>query len=149
MKTYEAMILLDNREVKRGWAPLKETIDSCLTKNGAEIVVAKRWDERKLAYEIRKQRRATYYLVYFKVDTQKIAEIRRTLQLTAPVLRHLVLACEVVPPEAYEPEKEFDMSRFDEAVEEVVVPVPEVEVVVEAEVPVAIESDEQQEAAKE
>ena len=107
------MILLDNREVKKGWEPLKETVDSVLTKNGAELVVAKRWDERKLAYEIRKQRRATYYLAYFKADPQAIDGIRHGLGLTTPVLRTLVLTCDEIPAEAYEPEREFDLDRGD------------------------------------
>lgn len=119
MKTYEAMILLDNREVKKGWQTLKEQVDAVLSKEGAEIVVAKRWDERKLAYEIKKQRRATYYLTYFKADPESISTINRSLALTAPVLRSLVLACDEIPAEAYEPERDFEIDRpDDEAVEE-------------------------------
>ncbi len=108
------MILLDNREVKKGWQPLKEIVDGVLAKNGAELVVAKRWDERKLAYEIRRQRRATYYLAYFNAAADAITGINRGLKLTAPVLRSLVLRCEEIPPEAYEAEREFDIDRQDE-----------------------------------
>ncbi len=113
MKTYEAMFLLDNREVKKGWEPLKESVDSILTKRGAEIVVAKRWDERKLAYEIKKQRRATYYLSYLKADPSAIDEIRRDLELSVPVLRYLILSCDAIPEDAYEPEREFTMVEDD------------------------------------
>nr|HMQ22735.1 30S ribosomal protein S6 [Planctomycetota bacterium] len=96
-KTYECMLLLDNREVKKGWDALKDQIDSILTKYGAKIVVAKRWDERKLAYEIKKQRRATYYLSYLEADPQSMTELEHMLRLSGPVLRHLVLACEEIP----------------------------------------------------
>ncbi|MCB9881664.1 MAG: 30S ribosomal protein S6 [Planctomycetes bacterium] len=113
-KTYECMLLLDNREVKKGWDALKEQIDGVLTKYGAKIVVAKRWDERKLAFEIKKQRRATYYLSYLEADPASLDELERTLRLTAPVLRHLVLACEEIPGEAYEPEREFDLDRDED-----------------------------------
>jgi small subunit ribosomal protein S6 len=116
VKTYEAMLLLDNREVKNGWETLKEKVDGLMTKHGAKILVAKRWDERKLAYEIKKQKRATYYLAYFEADPESIDAMARTLKLSGPVLRHLVLRCEEVPEEAYEPEKEFDLS--DEVEEE-------------------------------
>lgn len=113
-KTYEVMLLLDNREVKKGWDSLKEQIDGVLTKHGAKVVVAKRWDERKLAYEIKKQRRATYYLSYLEADPGSLIELERSLRLTGPVLRHLVLACEEIPGEAYEPEREFDLDKPDE-----------------------------------
>ena len=84
-----------------------------LRKNGAEIVVAKRWDERKLAFEIKKQRRATYYLAYLKADPESVSTIRHALALTGPVLRHLILTCEEVPSEAYEPEREFEIDKPD------------------------------------
>jgi len=117
LKTYEAMFLLDNREVKKGWDPLKESLDGLLTRNGAELVVAKRWDERKLAYDVAKQRRATYYLTYFKSAPEKITEIRRDLELSGPVLRYLILNCEEIPAEAYEPEREFHLVDEPEAAE--------------------------------
>lgn len=117
MKTYEAMILLDNREVKNGWETLKGKVDGILTKYGAKILVAKRWDERKLAYEIKKQKRATYYLAYLEADPESIDELSRSLKLTSPILRHIVLRCEEVPAEAYEPEKEFDLESTDDVEE--------------------------------
>ncbi|PIE23436.1 MAG: 30S ribosomal protein S6 [Planctomycetota bacterium] len=119
MNTYEAMLLLDNREVKNGWETLKEKVDAVLTKHGAKILVAKRWDERKLAYEIKKQKRATYYLAYIEADPQSLDQMSRSLKLSGPVLRHLLLRCEEVPEEAYEPEKEFNLEADDEGTEAV------------------------------
>jgi small subunit ribosomal protein S6 len=78
-----------------------------LTKHKAEILSAKRWDERKLAYEIKKQKRATYFLVYFKAPPGNIDALNREFTLTEPVLRSLVLQVESVPAEAYEPERDF------------------------------------------
>lgn len=109
MNTYETMILLDNREVKKGWDALKQTIDGVLTRHGGEIVVAKRWDERKLAYEIKGQRRATYYLSYLKTPPESIELLRHDLKLTQPVLRHLILRVDEIPEAAYEPEREFTL----------------------------------------
>jgi small subunit ribosomal protein S6 len=114
LKTYEAMVLLDNREVKKGWDATREMVKSILAKHGAEVVVAKRWDERKLAYEINKQKRATYMLSYFKCDPGRVDEIKRELTLTEPVLRHVILHVDGIPPEAYEPEKEFGEVRTGE-----------------------------------
>ncbi len=107
------MILLDNREVKKDWEGLKAQVDGILSKHGAEIVVAKRWDERKLAYEIKKQKRATYYLNYFKADPQKVVDINFDFKLAQPVLRHLILRVESIPEEAYAPEREFDLESLD------------------------------------
>ncbi len=114
MNTYEAMLLLDNREVKKGWDSLKEKVDGVFQKHGAEILVAKRWDERKLAYEIKKQRRATYYLAYIKAAPDSLTKMNFDLKLAEPILRHLILKVDEIPAEAYEPEKEFQVESSSE-----------------------------------
>ena len=112
IQTYECMCLLDNREVRKGWQPLKEAVGGMFTKHGAEIVSARRWDERRLSYPIRGQQRGTYLLFYFKADTQQVTGIRRDLQFNESVLRSLVLGCEEVPASAYEPEADFDVNAI-------------------------------------
>lgn len=107
-RTYECMILLDNREVRNGWQSLKDSIAGVFTKHGAEIASSKRWDERRLAYPIKGQLRGTYLLIYTTCDTQQMAGIRRDLQFNESVLRSLLQVCDEVPQSAYEPEAAFD-----------------------------------------
>lgn len=111
-RTYECMCLLDNREVKSGWQPLKDSVTGLFQKHGAEVISARRWDERRLAYPIKGQQRATYLLTYFKADTQQVSGIRRDLQFKEEVLRSLVLACAEVPQAAFEPEAAFDVNAI-------------------------------------
>jgi len=111
-RTYECMCLLDNREVRKGWQPLKEAVVGMFKKHGAEMMSARRWDERRLAYPIKGQHRATYLLAYFKADTPQVTGIRRDLQFNESVLRSLVLGCEEVPASAYEPEADFDVNAI-------------------------------------
>lgn len=111
-RTYECMCLLDNREVRKGWQALKDSVAGLFTKHGAQILSARRWDERRLAYPIKGQQRATYLLAYLKADTQQLAGIRRDLQFSDSVLRSLVLSCEEVPQSAYEPEADFDVNAI-------------------------------------
>ncbi|MGE0142671.1 MAG: 30S ribosomal protein S6 [Planctomycetota bacterium] len=123
-RTYESMLLLDNREVRKGWQPLKEQVCTLFTKHGAAIKSAKRWDERRLAYPIQRQLRGTYMLVFFEAETPALAGIRRDLEFSEPVLRHLTLVAEAIPESAFEPEAAFDESQV--RVEDVTtVPVPE------------------------
>ena len=53
------MCLLDNREVRKGWESLKEAIAGLFTKHDAKVLSSRRWDERRLAYPIGGQNRAT------------------------------------------------------------------------------------------
>lgn len=125
-KTYECMVLLDNREVREGWDGLKNTVTGLMTKHGAEIISAKLWGERALAYPIRQQTRGTYLLVYFDAPTGSIAPMNRDLNINVPVMRHMITACDEVPESAHAPEAEFDVSKIglEEAPEEPAVETP-------------------------
>ncbi len=111
-RTYECMCLLDNREVRKGWQPLKDAVTGLFTKHGAKILSSRRWDERRLAYAMRGQHRGTFLLVYFAVDTQGVAAIRRDLQFNEAVMRFLLVDCAEVPQTAYEPEAAFDVNAI-------------------------------------
>lgn len=106
------MCLLDNREVRKGWEPVKESVAAIFTKHGAEILSSRRWDERRLGYPIRGQQRGTFLLTYFKADTQSLAMIRRDMQFSEMVMRSLTVSCEEVPESAYEPEAAFDINNI-------------------------------------
>jgi len=108
------MCLLDNREVRKGWESLKDAIGGLFTKHDAKILSNRRWDERRLAYPIEGQNRATYLLVYFSSDTQTIPALRRELEFSEPMLRYMITECEEVPADAYEPEAEFDVNAIPE-----------------------------------
>lgn len=109
-RTYECMCVLDNREVRKGWQPLKDAVSALFTKHGAQVLSSRRWDERRLAYPINLQLRGTFLLTYFKADTQQVANIRRDMQFSDSVLRSLIVSCTEVPAEAYQPEAEFDVN---------------------------------------
>jgi ribosomal protein S6 len=106
------MCLLDNREVRKGWQPLKDAVTGLFTKHGAKILSSRRWDERRLAYPVDGQHRGTYLLVYLAVDTQNVAAIRRDLQFNEAVMRSLLVDCAEVPQTAYEPEGAFDVNAI-------------------------------------
>lgn len=111
-RTYECMCLLDNREVRKGWQPLKDAVTGLFTKHGAKILSSRRWDERRLAYPVRGQHRGTYLLVYFSADTQSLAGIRRDMQFNEALMRTLLIDCPEVPQTAYEPEAAFDVNAI-------------------------------------
>jgi ribosomal protein S6 len=92
MKTreYEAMFLLDNAAAVADFDGTAGLVDQILVKYGAEIVQKEKWDERKLAYEIRGHKRATYYLTYFRAPTDAIGRIRADATLSEKIVRHLI-----------------------------------------------------------
>ena len=93
-KLYEAMFLVDSAEAASNWDGINKLIMSIMEKAGAEIVSMKKWDERKLAYTIKKQTRGTYILCYFRADGVKIGDIERDVRLSERIMRVLILKAE-------------------------------------------------------
>jgi small subunit ribosomal protein S6 len=93
MKTreFEAMFLLDNAAAVADFDGTSGVVDQILSKNGATIVVKEKWDERKLAYEIRGHKRATYYLTYFSAPTDAPVKISADAALNEKIIRHMIL----------------------------------------------------------
>lgn len=65
-------------------------IREILTRAGAEILTIQKWDDRKLAYPIRGQKRGTYILALFRVNGVQIANIERDCNLSDQVIRNLM-----------------------------------------------------------
>lgn len=97
-KLYEGMFLVDSAQAA-DWDATKTIIENVLKKADAEIVEMKKWDDRRLAYEINGKGRATYILSYFKVDGEKIQDIEKSAQLSEQIMRVLILSTEQMTAE--------------------------------------------------
>lgn len=89
-KQYEAMFLFDPG-FAGDLANAEQEIRRIMDRAEAEIVLCRRWDERKLAYEIAGRKRGVYVLTYFLADPSRIRGLERDVQLSESVLRVLVL----------------------------------------------------------
>lgn len=102
MKLYEAMFVMDVQTAPDTGA-MEAEIKRILGRAEAEILVCRRWEDRRLAYEINGRKRGSYWLTYFNAPTDKVAGIERDVQLSEKVLRVLVLRVEEVPKSELEP----------------------------------------------
>lgn len=98
MPIYEGMFLLDSARAAKDWEGTEALVTGVLSRYGARLLIKDRWDERKLAYAVKKQRRGMYYLAYFDAPASSVVEIRRDLLLTEGVLRFLILSWPVDVP---------------------------------------------------
>jgi small subunit ribosomal protein S6 len=90
-KLYEAMFLIDSAEAAKDWDGIIELITKMLNKIEAQVISLKKWDERPLAYPIKRCTRGTYILSYFKADGRKITELERDVLLSERIMRALIL----------------------------------------------------------
>ena len=88
-RIYECMFLISQGEA----ANLNNVVDhigEILGKGDAEILALTKWDERRLAYEIDKQKRGVYILAYFTGDSDAVASLDRDCNLSERIMRVLV-----------------------------------------------------------
>jgi small subunit ribosomal protein S6 len=101
-KMYEGMFLVDSARAASDWDGVNSAIKKVLDRAKAEIVSMKKWDDRKLAYNIRGVERGTYILCYFKADGQQIQGIEKAVQLSEKIIRVLILSTEQMTKEDME-----------------------------------------------
>lgn len=88
--TYEAMFLI-GQAAAADLASVIEHIKEILSRGHATIIAMRKWDERRLAYEIKKQKRGLYILTYFSAPNDQLGHIERDCNLSEKILRVLIL----------------------------------------------------------
>ncbi|MFO7957364.1 MAG: 30S ribosomal protein S6 [Candidatus Brocadiia bacterium] len=95
---YEAMFLVDSAKGGSEFPEIIRHIANILERAGAEIERIEQWDERKLAYRIKRAKRGIYILVYFRAPGTAVSEIRHDVQLSEQLLRVLILRTDEPDP---------------------------------------------------
>ncbi len=90
-KLYEAMFLIDSADAGSDWDGIIAAITKTLERAEVDIVSITKWDDRRLAYEIKRKTRGTYILCYFRSDGQNNQEIETAVQLSEKIIRVLIL----------------------------------------------------------
>lgn len=85
---YEAMFLASPAEAA-DLGGLVNHLKEVIARGDAELISLKKWDERRLAYEIKKNKRGVYFLAYFSCDPVNIEVIERACNLSERILRVL------------------------------------------------------------
>lgn len=101
-RLYEGMFLVDSAQAAADWEGTLSVINNILQRADAEVVSMRKWQERKLAYDIDHKSRGTYILCYFNASGERIAGIEKDVLLSEKVMRVLVLGTEKRPAEMIE-----------------------------------------------
>lgn len=77
-------------------------LNEILARAEVKIISFRKWDERRLAFEIERNRRGLFFLVYFEAPGSAIARIERECNLSEQVLRSMMIRAEHVTREQME-----------------------------------------------
>ena len=94
IRHYETMFIvkatLTEEEIQAQINTVKENIE----KNGGTIESVEDMGIRNLAYEIQKQKRGYYYVIYFTAPTESIKELERTYKVNESIVRFIFVKSE-------------------------------------------------------
>lgn len=86
---YEGMFLIGQAQAVN-FGEVIAHIRHTIERYGGSIIAMRKWDERRLAYEIDKQKRGLYILAYFSAPNAEMGQIERAFNLSEQVLRMLI-----------------------------------------------------------
>jgi small subunit ribosomal protein S6 len=87
---YEAMFMI-SQAVAADLSGAIEHINEILRRADAELIAMSKWDERRLAFEIDKQKRGVFILTYFSAPAPKVDHIIRDCNLSERIMRIMLL----------------------------------------------------------
>ena len=94
IRHYETMFIvkatLTDEETQAEIATVKANIE----KNGGTIVSTDEMGSRNLAYEIEKQKRGYYYVIYFTAPSESITELERNYRVNESIIRFIFIKSE-------------------------------------------------------
>jgi small subunit ribosomal protein S6 len=88
---YEGLFILDSNRYSRDASGVSGQIGEIVKKHGGELLASRLWEDRRLAYPIDGHRKGTYWLAYFRLDSQQIVHIERDCRINDNILRSLIL----------------------------------------------------------
>ncbi len=94
MKHYETMFIIKPTLVEEEIKAKIDFFKDIITKNGGVIETCLDMGMRNLAYEIKKNKRGYYFVIYFKAPTTLITELERNYRINEEILRFIVIKYE-------------------------------------------------------
>ncbi|TSA85599.1 30S ribosomal protein S6 [Helicobacter mehlei] len=94
MKHYETMFILKPTLVEEEIKNKLVFYQDVINKQGGVIEATLDMGHRHLAYEIKKQKRGYYFVIYFKAQPKAVLELERLYRINEDVLRFIILKYE-------------------------------------------------------
>ncbi|HOQ12027.1 MAG: 30S ribosomal protein S6 [Spirochaetes bacterium ADurb.Bin218] len=90
MKNYELTVIVRNRDVENR----KQEVKDILAKHGVIITKEDHWGQRKLAYEIDREKEAYYMYMQIQAQPDAIDKIKKDFGINFNILRYLFVLLE-------------------------------------------------------
>ena len=94
MELYESLFIIRPSLNDEETTSLFDKMKGIVEKNGATLVKAENWGRKKLAYEIKRERKGTFVYLYFKGPGHVVGELERSYRLEDSIIKFLTVRLE-------------------------------------------------------
>ncbi|MGZ8563098.1 MAG: 30S ribosomal protein S6 [Candidatus Limnocylindria bacterium] len=94
MRRYELMLLFRPDLEDDKLQAAVEKVTRAIVNAGGALTKVSPWGKRRLAYDIKHFREASYFLIHFDIGPAEVRGIERGILITEEILRHLVTVLE-------------------------------------------------------
>jgi small subunit ribosomal protein S6 len=113
MELYESLFIIRPSVSDEETNALIEKMKGVAERTGAQFIKSENWGRKKLAYEVRRERKGTYVYFYFKAPNNTVGELEHAYRLEDNIIKFLTvhLEKELVPRRVEAPSEEFTGGR--------------------------------------
>ncbi len=86
---YEGMFIFDANRLARDPQGLPGEVAKMIEEAGGDLEVSRLWEERRLAYPIKGQRKGAYWITYFHLPPEQVASLTKQFEIKDGILRQL------------------------------------------------------------
>jgi len=91
VQLYETLFLLDPSRVSTDGDLIRAHLVTNIEKHGGHVEVTRPWDDRKLTYPIKNQKKGSFHIVYYKFESTKQHELEVDFKLDENILRYMTI----------------------------------------------------------
>ena len=94
MNAYETIFIVKPSLTDEEIAKVIEKIKGIIQRGAGEVVVLENWGKKKLAYEVRKEKKGTYIIAHFKGSGTTVSELERNYRLDESIIKFITIKIE-------------------------------------------------------
>ncbi|MGH7231267.1 MAG: 30S ribosomal protein S6 [Nitrospiraceae bacterium] len=99
MQSYESIFIVRPSLSDEDTSKIIEKMKSAVEKSGATLLKSENWGKKKLAYEVKRERKGTFVYLHFKAEGGAIGELERSYRLEDSVIKFLTVRLEQEAPQ--------------------------------------------------
>lgn len=88
---YEAILVIKSSMVDEDISKEVDKMKATIERGGGEVVRLENMGKKKLAYEVRKEKKGIYIMIHFKGGKNAVSDLQRTCRLNETVIKFMMV----------------------------------------------------------